>query len=161
VRFADAIGANSGFRALLGAARHIDTVAGFTAWRSLGLVSLVGGLWGLLAGTTLMRGEEDAGRWELLLAGPTTRRRAAAAGVVGLAAGWFAMLVTTAIVTVVAGRQAHPSFPVRSSLFFAVALSAAAAVFLAVGALAGQLAATRRQAAAIAAAVFAATYLLG
>jgi ABC-2 type transport system permease protein len=76
-QLARSLGANAGMHALLGVARRIDTVAGFTAWRSLGVLALVGAVWGLLAGTRLTRGEEDAGRWEVLLAGQTTRRGAA------------------------------------------------------------------------------------
>ena len=34
---------------------------------------VLGAVWGLLTSTRLLRGEEDAGRWELLLAGQTTR----------------------------------------------------------------------------------------
>ncbi len=36
---------------------------------------VLGAVWGLLTATRLLRGEEDAGRWELLLAGQTTRER--------------------------------------------------------------------------------------
>ena len=48
---------------------------------------LLGAVWGLLTSTRLLRGEEDGGRWELLLAGRTTRRRAAAQALAGLGAG--------------------------------------------------------------------------
>jgi ABC-2 type transport system permease protein len=71
-------GTNVGVNALFGPAHQIGTVAGFTAWRSLGVLSIVGGVWGVLAGTRLLRGEEDAGRWELLLVGHTTRAGATA-----------------------------------------------------------------------------------
>ena len=77
-------GANVGLNALVGPARRLDTVGGFTAWKYLAFVSLIGAVWGLLTGTRLLRGEEDAGRWELLLAGDTTRRRAAAQALAGL-----------------------------------------------------------------------------
>ena len=70
---------NAGIAALLGPARRLDTVAGFTAWRTMGILTIVGAVWGLLTATRLTRGEEDAGRWELVLAGPTTKRDAAAA----------------------------------------------------------------------------------
>jgi ABC-2 type transport system permease protein len=66
----------------------------------------------------------------------------------------------TAAVTVVAGRGYGARFPVTGSLFLAVAAVAAAAMFTAVGAVCSQLAATRRQAAAMAAAVFGAAYLI-
>ena len=75
-RLATSLGANAGLATLLGPARRLDTVAGFTAWRTMGVLTLVGAIWGLLLATRMLRGEEDAGRWELFLSGQTTRRRA-------------------------------------------------------------------------------------
>jgi ABC-2 type transport system permease protein len=149
-KLARSLGTNTGLRALIGPARHIDTVAGFASWRCLGVLSLVGAVWGLLAGTRLLRGEEEAGRWELLLAGQTTRRRAAVQALVGLAAGWSVLWAVTTIVAIVDGRTVHPPFSVSGAAFFAFAIVCSAAIFLAIGALASQLAATRRQAAALA-----------
>src|ERR1700761_991052 len=79
-----AYGGNLGLNALIGPARAIDTVAGYAAWRLLGVLSVLGAIWGLLTATRLLRGEEDTGRLELLLAGPTTRSRAAVQSVAGL-----------------------------------------------------------------------------
>jgi ABC-2 type transport system permease protein len=159
-KLARSLEANTGISALLGPARHLDTVAGFAAWRSLGVLSLVGAIWGLLAATKLLRGEEDAGRWELLLAGQTTRRRAAAQGIGGLAAGWAVLWVVTAIVAIADGRTVHPRFTPTSALFLSIALTSSAAMWLAVGALASQLAATRRQAAGLAGGVLGAAFMI-
>jgi ABC-2 type transport system permease protein len=145
---AASLGANVGVDAILGPARGIDTVAGFTTWRSLGVLSVVGAVWGLLLGTRLLRGEEEAGRWELLLAGRTTRRRATAQALAGLSAGLFVLWVLPATVTVLAARSARVGFSAGGSLFLAVATVSGAAMFLVVGAFTGQLAPTRRQAAA-------------
>ncbi len=154
------LGTNPGLEALLGPARHIGTVAGFTAWRGLGLVVLVGAVWGLLAGTRLVRGEEEAGRWEILLAGHTTRRGAAAQALVGLAAGWLALLATTAVIVVAVGQTADAQFGVTASLYFALVLVTSAAIFLVAGAFAGQLAATRRRAAALVAGAFGVAFVI-
>ncbi|HSS09086.1 MAG TPA: hypothetical protein VLL25_04320 [Acidimicrobiales bacterium] len=159
-KLARSLAPNTGIRALLGPARHIDSVAGFAAWRALGVLSLVGAVWALLAATRLLRGEEDAGRWELLLAGQTTRRRAAAQGLVGLTIGWAGLWGVTAIASVIDGRTVHPAFSVRASLFFSLAITASAAIFLAVGAVASQLAATRRQAATLAGGVLGASFVI-
>lgn len=153
-QLAASLGSNTGLAALLGPARQIDTVAGFTAWRCLGVLSMVGGIWGVLTATRLLRGEEEAGRWELLLAGQTTRQRAALQALTGLVAGWAALLGATAVITVVAGRRADPPFALGDALFLSLALVSSALMFLAVGALASQLAATRRQAAAFAGGAF-------
>ena len=148
------MGSNVGLQAIFGPAHHIATVAGYTAYHAIAVLGIIGGVWGLLAGTRLLRGEEEAGRWELLLAGQTTRRRAAAGAMAGLGTGLLTLWAVTAAITIAVGRSAGPPFSVSASMFLAVAAVAAAAMFLAVGALCSQLAATRRQAAGLAAAVF-------
>ena len=153
-------GANAGISALVGPAHELQTVAGFTVWKCLAVLAVVGAVWGLLTGTRLLRGEEDAGRWELLLAGQTTRRAAAAQALAGLGCGVAALWVVTAVITVVVGRSSKVDFSVGGALFLAVAVVAAAAMFLAVGAFASQLAATRRQASAYAGAALGVSYAL-
>jgi ABC-2 type transport system permease protein len=156
---ARSLGDNTGLRALLGEARRIDTVAGFTAWR-VGLLVMAGAVWGLLTGTRLVRGEEEAGRWELLLAGSTTRRGAAVQATAGLAAGWASLFLTTALCSIAIGRGTSLSVSAGEAIFYAVSVTAGAAVFLAVGSVAGQLAATRRKAAMISAGIFGASVLM-
>ena len=157
---ARSFGANRGIAALLGPARGIDTVAGFTAWRTLGIVAVVGAIWGLLAATRLLRAEEEAGRWELLLSGPVTRRGATVQALLGLACGWVGLWAVTALCTLAGGASKDVKFPVTGSLFLATALVLPALVFLGVGALASQLAQTRRQANVVGGAVLGASYLL-
>lgn len=159
-KLVETLGSNVGWSALFGPLRNIGTVAGYTASHLVGVYGLIGAVWGLLAGTRLLRGEEEAGRWELPLAGQTTRRRATAAAVAGLGIALLLLWWVTAAATVAVGRSADARFSVTASLFAATAMVALAAMFLAVGALCSQLAATRRQAAGLAAAVFGAAYLL-
>ena len=159
-RLAALFGSNTGLAAINGQAHAIQTVAGYTVWKSFMFLIIVGAVWGLLTGTKLLRGEEDAGRWELLLAGQTTGRRAAAQALAGLGAGLAALWLVTALITVVIGQFARVGIAAAASLFFAAALVTPAAVFLATGALAGQLAATRRQAAGYAGAALGACYAL-
>lgn len=107
-----------------------------------------------------MRREEDAGRWELFLAGRTTRRRAAVQAIAGLAAGWAALWALTAGLLAAAGSSSDVGFSVPASLFYATAATASAAMFLALGALASQLSPTRHQANGLAAAVFAVAFVI-
>jgi ABC-2 type transport system permease protein len=153
-------GDNAGIAAIAGPARQIQTVAGFTVWKTFMFLGVVGAIWGLLTGTRLLRGEEDAGRWELLLAGQTTRRRAAAQALAGLGAGLVVLWALTAVISVVAGQYARVDIAAGPSLFFALALVCPAAVFLAGGALASQLAPNRRQAASYAGVALGAAYAL-
>lgn len=155
---AQTLGADVGVSAIIGPARAIDTVAGFTAWRVLGVASLVGAVWGIFAATRLTRGEEDAGRWELLLSGQTTRRGAAVQALGGLGAGVVALWGVTAVISVVAGRAHQAAIAAPGALFMAIAAVAGAAVFLSVGAFAAQLAPTRRRANGYAAAALGVSY---
>ncbi len=150
---------NAGIAALLGPARRLDTVAGFTAWRTMGILMIIGAVWGLLTATRLTRGEEDTGRWELVLAGPITKAGAAARTFLGLGAGWLTMWLVTAIVAVGVSRTPDVGFSLRASLFYATALCTSAALFLAVGVLAAQLAGNRRQANLVGAAVLGVSFL--
>ncbi len=159
-QFARTFGGNYGLAAVIGPARRLDTVGGMVAWRMFGLLVIVGAIWGLLTATRLLRREEDTGRWELLLAGHTTRRHAAVQTIAGLAAGWAVLWALTAGFTIAAGLNSTVGFTVSASLFYATAGTASAAMFLAIGALASQLSPTRRQANGLAAAVFAVAYLI-
>jgi ABC-2 type transport system permease protein len=146
------------FALLLGDPHHLETVAGFTQWRLLMAAAIIGAIWGLRASTGLLRGEEDAGRWELLLAGRTTRRGAAVQALLGLGAALSAMFVATALLTLAAGALPGARFPPVRSLLLAVDLVAGAAMFLTIGAVTSQLSATRGQAASLATAVLGAAY---
>ncbi|HEV8625349.1 MAG TPA: hypothetical protein VG034_12885 [Acidimicrobiia bacterium] len=159
-QIATTIGGNGALRALFGSGRALETVAGWTAWRSLGIVTIIGSIWGLLAATRWLRAEEDAGRWELLVVGGTTRRGATARALVAMGLGLAALFGATAVVVLAAGRVPEAGFSVTASLFLALTLVAPAALFLAVGAVASQVAPTRRQASQLAAAIFGVAFML-
>lgn len=153
-----AYGSNVGLNALFGPAHGIDTITGYSAWRLLGVLGLLGSIWGLLIATRLVRGEEEAGRTELLLAGPISRRGAAVQAALGLGVALGVLFLLTGLGTVLTGRSHSVGFSLSAAVYFALTLVSGAAVFLALGLLAGQLAATRRQAAGLAGAAFGAAY---
>lgn len=159
-RLVASMGNNVGWNALFGPAHHIDTVRGYVPAHLMGFFGLGPAMWGLLVGTRLLRGEEEAGRWEILLAGPTTRRRTAAAAMGGLGVVLVVLWAVTATVIALVGRGADARFSVTASLFLATAVVAPTAMFLAVGALSSQLAVTRRQAVMVGAAIFGVVYLI-
>lgn len=151
---------NVGLTALLGPARGVDTVAGYSAWHAMGVLGIFGAIWGLLLATRLTRAEEDAGRWEMLLAGQTNRRRAAMQALAGIAVGLMVLWAVTAAATIAVGSRHDVNYSVTGSLFFATTLVAGAVQFAAVGFLAGQVASSRRQANTIGGAVLVAAYLV-
>ena len=145
-RLATLFGSNAGLAAINGRAHQIQTVPGYTVWKSFMFLVVVGSVWGLFTAARLLRGEEDAGRWELLLAGQTTPRRATGQVVGSLATGLTGLWAATAAVLVAIGRSSTLHISAPAALYFALALVVSAAVFSAAGALASQLAPTRRQA---------------
>ena len=78
------LAANPAIRTLFGSPWRWTTPGGFTVWRTGTFAALLTGLWTLLTAVRLTRGEEDAGRWALLLAGrlrmPAVVRRAGGGG---------------------------------------------------------------------------------
>ena len=157
---AAAFGSNAGLDAIAGPANQLQTVAGYTVWKSLAFLSVLGAIWAILIATKVLRGEEEAGRWELLLAGQTTPRRATGQALAGLGAGLACLFGLAAVISVVVGRFSKVHIAAGAMIFFALALVSSAAIFLAAGALTSQLAATRRQAAGYAAAALGASYAL-
>ncbi len=155
-----AFSANAGLTALLGEGQRLATVAGFTAWRTMGVLVPVGAVWAMLAATRLTRGEEEAGRTELLLAGQTTRRRAAAQAFAGIAAGIAVLWAITAAAAMLAGSSAKVAIPAGSALFLATAVTTGPAMFAAAGVLAGQLTPSHRQANGITAVILGASLLI-
>jgi polyether ionophore transport system permease protein len=153
-------GTNPGFRALFGDARGINTVAGFTAWRTIAVLTIVGGIWGLMAATKRFRGEEEAGRSEYFLSGHVTGGLAALNTLAGLGVGLLVIYFLVALVTYIAGNMGEVHFTFSATLFYALVLTSGVAVFMAVGALASQIAPTRRRAAGLAAGVFGVSFLL-
>ncbi len=155
-----AYGSNHATSALLGPAWQLQTVAGFTVFKVSMALMILGAVWGLLTSTRLLRGEEENGRWDLLLAGQTTRRRATAQALGGLAAGVFTLWAVASLVTVLSGLDSKVKIAAGPALYFSTAMVATAVMFLAVGAFCGQLSTSRRQAAGLGSVILGASYAL-
>lgn len=159
-KFAASFSSNVGINAIIGAPHHLETVAGFTAWRCMGIMILIGSIWAILTASKTFRGEEAAGHWEMFLVGQTTARRAVVQSLVGLSAGLFAIFVIVSAATYGAGFYHDINFSLSASLFMGLAAIGAPALFLAVGALASQIQPTRGRAAGMTAAVFGLSFIL-
>ena len=153
-------GNNAGISALVGPAIRIDTVPGFSSWKCLTVLAIMGAVWGILTSTKLTRGEEDAGRWELLLAGRVTRRSAAQQALVGMSAGALGLFVSTALIITAVGHSSKVNIGVSSALCFSLAVAGGALMFLVIGALCAQLSTSRRQAISFASAVLGVSYAI-
>ncbi|MFJ6154302.1 ABC transporter permease [Micromonospora profundi] len=63
------LAANPAIRTLFGEPIALDQAGGFTVWRVGTFVAVLLAAWAIVATTRITRGEEDAGRWDILLAG--------------------------------------------------------------------------------------------
>lgn len=151
---------NTGFAAVFGEIHRIDTVSGYTVYKTMFTMVILAAIWGLLVATRVLRGEEDAGRWELLLSGRTTRRGATAQTAAALGVALVLMWIPTAAFAVVGGSAPDIGIGVGASLFFATAVVSAAAMAMGVGMLTSQLSPTRHDANLLGAGVLAAAYLI-
>ncbi len=149
-KFAASFGNNAGLDALLGTPHQVGTVAGYSNWNILGVITIMGGVWALLLATKNFRGEEDAGRTELLLTGHTTATRAAISTLFGLSANLLLLFAIVGVLFIGVGDYKGVGFTTESSLFFALASVASTSIFLAVGAFTSQLMPTRALASTIA-----------
>jgi ABC-2 type transport system permease protein len=68
-RSLEALTGNPAIRTLFGEPGALDTTGGYTVWRVGTAVGVLLAVWAILATTRITRGEEDAGRWDVLLAG--------------------------------------------------------------------------------------------
>jgi len=136
--FVHAFAGNASVRLFYGRPLDLLTVGGYSAWRVGGILAIFAGAWGMLAAARALRAEEDSGRVEILVAEPVSRRTLFLAGVLGCLAG-VALLWVALLVGLLAG-----GLPAGGSAYLALATVAPAMVFLGLGALACQLAPTRR-----------------
>ena len=142
-----ALAENPAIRTLFGPPVALDDPGGFTVWRTGTVLAVLVGVWAALAGTRVTRGEEEAGRTDLLLAGRVRLGswvRRALAVVLGAGA-----VVGTAVVL---GMLLAGTSPTGAVLFGAL-VGGAAMTGGALGVLAGQLLAERRAASGLAVAV--------
>ena len=114
-----------------------DTVGGYATFK-IGIFIFLIVVWPLLAGSRMLRGEEDRGSLDVLLSVPRTRARVA---VEKLAAMWIALLFIGAITGVIAyggGVALKADFNLVDGLLFGLDLALICAVFGAVALLISQ-----------------------
>ena len=138
VAFAHSFAANKGLRLIYGQPFDVVSVGGYTAWRVGGTLAIAAAIFGVLAAVRALRAEEDTGRMELVLSAPVGRRTAYRAAVAAIGVGVFALWAAE-LVGFVAGR-----LPLGGSAYLALATASVAAVFVGVGAVACQIAPSRR-----------------
>jgi ABC-2 type transport system permease protein len=154
VAFAHSFASNKGLRLIYGQPFDVISVSGYTAWRVGGTLAIAAAVFGVLAAVRALRTEEDTGRTELVLSGAVGRQTVFRASIAAMLAA-IAILWVAELAGFVAGGLA-----VAGSAYLALATASVAAVFAGVGAVASQLAPSRRIAMGLGTSVVAASLLL-
>jgi len=149
-----------GLNALVGRPRYLETLPGEVQWNILQVMAVLGAIWALLAATKYFRGEEDAGRWELLLSGPTTARRAATNALAGLLASTVLLFAISAALFVAGGADKVVNISPGPMILLAFAVALGCGMFVTIGALMSQLLPSRGRAAGMAAGILGVSFLL-
>jgi ABC-2 type transport system permease protein len=129
---------NKAVRLFYGEPHDLLTVDGYAAWRVGGTLAIFASIFGLLAAVRALRTEEDTGRMELVLAGVVGRRTAYLSSMAAIAAG-IAILWLAELAGFLLG-----GLPLGGSAYLALATASVVPVYVGIGALACQLAPTRR-----------------
>ena len=152
--FAHSFANNKAVVLFYGKAYDLLTVGGYTAWRVGGTLTIFAAVFGLLAAVRALRAEEDAGRTELVLAAGAGRAPVFWSALASIGAStlllWLAVL----------GGLLAAGLPADGSAYLALAVTSVIPVSAGVGALASQLAPTKRVATELGGACVALWFLL-
>jgi ABC-2 type transport system permease protein len=154
VAFARSFADNKAVRIFYGEPHNLLNVTGYAAWRVGGTLAILAGIFGLFAAVRALRTEEDAGRMELVIAGGVARRTAFLAALAAIATTIFVLWLAEFAGFAAAG------LPLGGSAFLALATVSVAPACAGVGALASQLAPSRRVALELGGAVVGVFFLL-
>jgi ABC-2 type transport system permease protein len=152
--FAHSFANNDAIRLFYGEPYNVLTVGGYSAWRVGGTLAIAAAVFGLLAAVRAMRAEEETGRMELVLSGIVGRRTAYLSALAAIAAGVFILWLGEFAGFVAGG------LPAGGSAYLALATASIVPVCVGVGAVASQLAPTRRIALELGGAVVGLFFLL-
>lgn len=145
---------NPAIRTLFGDPVALDDPGGFAVWRTGTVLAVLTAVWAAVATTRVLRGEEDAGRWDLLLSGVAPVGSAVGRHLAVMVASVTAVGAATAVALIAAGTSP------AGAVLHGGALALVGAFAVAVAALASQLASDRAAATGAAVAIVVAGLLL-
>jgi len=145
---------NPAVRMMQGVPNALDSAGGFTAWDGGWFFQLLLAVWALLTTSRLLRGEEDVGRTEVVLASRVRGTRATALALVVVAAAALLIGLSVTVTMLASGTG------LKGSALLGLGLAGVTATFAAVAAITCQLVDVRRRAAALAAGVLGFAYVL-
>jgi len=138
-----------------------DTLGGYLQWRMYGaFLPIIFAFWGFMAGSGVIRGDEERGLLEQWLAEGVSRRRLVGVRSIAFLLVSASAIGLTSIVTGLGSAVAAEPLPASSLALASLPLLGLTLTCFGVGLIAGQLASTRRGAAGLAGGFLLAIYLV-
>jgi ABC-2 type transport system permease protein len=137
----------------------MDTPGGYAMWK-LGVILTFPAIWGLLAGSRILRGEEERGSLDMLLSLPRSRGRAVVEKVAALGTALLLMGLLIGVLTAWGGARANAGFSFGDALLFGLNVALISAVFAAIALFISQFTHERGTAAGLTGALFGLAILL-
>src|SRR5205809_741672 len=106
----------------------VTTIGGYATWK-IGVFIFLIAIWPLLAGSRMLRGEEDRGSLDVLLSLPRPRMRVAAEKLAAMWTALLAMGLLIGLVVFAGGRKFGGEFGLGDALLFGLNLALVCAVF--------------------------------
>lgn len=145
---------NPAIRILFGTPVALDSAGGFTVWRTGIPLLVLGSVWILLAATRITRGEEDAGRCDLVLAAPLRMVDMVARALTAVAAAAVLISAAAGAALVLAGTD------MAGAITYAAVILGVTLTFGCTGLLAAQVLPTRSAAVGVTVALLGAALLV-
>jgi ABC-2 type transport system permease protein len=130
----------------------IDTAGGYATWK-YGITILVVVIWPLLAGTGMVRGEEERGSLDVLLSAPRGRVRVALEKLTALWTALLAFGVVVGLLAYAGGAKLNGEITLGATLAFGLNLALICAVFGSIALFVSQFTQERRTASGLTAAI--------
>lgn len=132
----------------------------FAVWNCFLTMVMIGSIWSFITVSRLLRGNEELGITDMLLAQPTSRVRYLTATLSGFALALCAQILVATLCFAAVSTYPDLHFSFLQALYFAVAASSGAWLFAGIAALASQLWPTRAGVLTASAAVFMVAFAL-
>jgi ABC-2 type transport system permease protein len=138
----------------------ITTVGGFLTWDDGPFLGILLSIWALLAGSRILRGEEERGQMDALLSLPLARARVAVGKVTALVVALLLACALIALLTLAASVGTSAGFTLAQTLLLGLNVALVASFFGALALLISQFTRTRGTAAGITGGVLTLAFLV-
>jgi ABC-2 type transport system permease protein len=131
---------------LYGEIKDLDSPVGYMVYRVVTFMSLIVAIWGIAVATRLLRGQEEDGRWEMILSGNTSARRASWNVFLGFIGAFIVAFIISTLITFSSGLSKDIDISLATSALINLAIFLPGLVFAGLGVLTSQLSVMRRRA---------------